>query len=79
MAEKSLKTRSNWHPASIFGRFKKFYTDQKGEIKKIVWPSKKQVINNTNIVLAVVIVSAIMVGSFDWVLSQIVNLVLGSA
>lgn len=32
-------------------RVKRFFRDIKGEVKKIVWPSKKQVINNTVIVV----------------------------
>ena len=47
MAEKAEKQ-------SFFARIGKFFRDQKSEVKKIVWPSKKQVLNNTAIVLAAV-------------------------
>ena len=33
----------------------KFFKEVKSELKKVVWPSGKQVINNTLIVLALVI------------------------
>lgn len=71
------KTRSKWHPASIFAKIKKFFLDQKSETKKIVWPSKKQVINNTGVVLAVVLVFAVVLGGFDWALSAVVKLLFG--
>ena len=71
------KTRSKWHPASIIARIKKFFLDQKSETKKIVWPSKKQVINNTGVVLAVVLVFAVVIGGFDWALAAVVKLLFG--
>ena len=41
---------------NIFQRWARSFKDMRGEMKKVVWPTKKQVINNTLIVLAVVIV-----------------------
>ncbi len=43
----------------------KWFKDLKIEFKKVVWPSKKTVINNTSVVLAVVVASAIIVGLLD--------------
>jgi preprotein translocase subunit SecE len=43
----------------------KWFKDLKIEFKKVVWPSKKTVINNTSVVLAVVAASAIIVGLLD--------------
>lgn len=71
MAEKPEKK-------SIFARFSKFFRDQKSEIKKIVWPSKKQVINNTGIVLVAIAIFAVLTGTFDWALGLIVKAVLGA-
>lgn len=42
----------------------KFFKEVKSEMKKVAWPSKKQVINNTLIVIAVVLV----IGVFIWLL-----------
>ncbi len=61
---------------SLFERVKKFFADQKGEMKKIVWPSKKQTINNTQVVLAAVAITAVAVCCFDWILSAIVTFVI---
>ena len=38
---------------NIFQRWARSFKDMRGEMKKVVWPTKKQVINNTLIVLAV--------------------------
>ena len=58
---------------------KKSVLDLKSEIKKIVWPTKKTVINNTLIVIGMMVICAIIVGGLDTVLMTLVNLVLRSA
>lgn len=63
---------------SFFARIGKFFRDQKGEIKKIVWPSKKQVINNTIIVLISVAIFAVATGLFDWVVGLGVKALIGA-
>lgn len=43
----------------------KWFKDLKIEFKKVVWPTKETVVNNTAVVLAVVVASAIIVGLLD--------------
>lgn len=43
----------------------KWFKDLRIEFKKVVWPSKKTVVNNTAVVLAVVVASAVVVGLLD--------------
>ena len=40
---------------------KGFFKDMKSELKKVVWPTKRQVINNTLLVVALVIVVSLVV------------------
>lgn len=47
---------------------KGFLKGVKSELKKVVWPTKKQLINNTIMVLALVIVLAVIVLGFDMIL-----------
>ena len=51
----------------IFGRIAKFFRETKSEMKKVVWPSRKHVVNNTLVVLATVLVIGIVI----WVLDLI--------
>jgi preprotein translocase subunit SecE len=60
----------------FFAKSKRFFKDLKGEIKKVVWPAKDQVINNTGVVIAFIIVSSLFVGLFDFVLNMIMGLFL---
>lgn len=43
----------------------KFFRDTVSEMKKVVWPGKKQVINNTLVVLVVVLIAAIVLVALD--------------
>ena len=57
----------------------KWFRDFKSECKKIVWPTRKQVVNNTLVVIAVAVVVCILVYvmdvSFGFVRDTIVKLV----
>ena len=51
------------------GRLKEAWRGFKSETKKIVWPSWKQVLKNTLIVLVVVIICAVIIGALDYAFS----------
>ena len=60
MAEKKEKKK---------GRIKEAWKGFKSETKKIVWPSWKQVLKNTAIVLLIVVICAIVIGLLDYAFS----------
>ena len=54
----------------------KYFKDLKSEFKKVVWPSKKKVINNTSVVLGSIVLMGIFVGLLDTGLFKLLQLVL---
>ena len=52
------------------GRLKEAWRGFKSEVKKIVWPSRKQVFKNTLVVIVVVVICAIIIGALDYAFSQ---------
>ena len=48
------------------GKIKEAWRGFKSEVKKVVWPSGKQVLKNTGIVLVVIFVCAIIIGALDY-------------
>ena len=48
----------------------KWFREMKSEMKKVVWPGGKQLLNNTLIVLAAVLVVGIIVCLFDLLAGQ---------
>jgi len=43
----------------------KFVKEVKSEMKKVVWPSRKQLVNNTLIVIAAVAIIGVIIAIFD--------------
>ena len=48
------------------GKIKEAWRGFRSEVKKVVWPSGKQVLKNTGIVLVVIFVCAIIIGALDY-------------
>ena len=46
-------------------RISKWFREMKSELKKVVWPSGKQLLNNTLIVLAAVVIVGVILFAFD--------------
>ena len=59
----------------FFAKAKKFLKELKSEISKIVWPTPKQVLNNTLVVIAVVILSGIFIGLVDALFKVLAGLI----
>lgn len=60
------------------GRFLQFVKDLRSEVKKVVWPSKKQIKNNTIVVLCFMGAAAVFIWGVDFVMTLIINLVFGA-
>jgi len=53
-----------------------FLREVKIELKKVTWPSRKQTIGSTVVVIILVIVIAIFLGIVDMALSSLIHMVL---
>lgn len=42
-----------------------FFKDFKAELKKVIWPTPKQIVNNTIAVITIVIITAVIVFALD--------------
>ena len=51
-------------------RIAKWFREMRSELKKVVWPTWKQILNNTIVALVVIVVAAIVIWLFDWLASQ---------
>lgn len=62
---------------NFFKRIAKYFRDVKSEMKKVVWPSKSQVVNNTIVVLVVVAVASLVVLGLDSLFGMLFKLAIG--
>ena len=76
-AKKDKKSDKNAKPG-FFARAGKWFRDMKSELKKVQWPTRKQTINNTLIVIACVIVVGIFIALFDFVAGEVIGLLIGA-
>ena len=51
---------------------KEYLSEVKGELRKVAWPTKKEVINSTIIVLIAVVVMTSLIFGFDYASSKFV-------
>ena len=61
-AKTEKKAKKDEKPG-FFKRVARWFREMKSELKKVVWPTPKQTVNNT----VIVIVCVIVVGIFIWV------------
>ncbi|MCL2579145.1 MAG: preprotein translocase subunit SecE [Oscillospiraceae bacterium] len=58
----------------VFSRIGRGFRNMRGEMSRVVWPSRKQVMNNTAVVLVFMAIAAVIIGGFDtglsWILRQ---------
>ena len=67
-SDKSKKKKPN--------RIVKWFKDLKSEFKKVVWPRRKKVFNNTFVVLVVLVIASVFVGGLDFGLLKLFSFVL---
>jgi len=61
----------------IFQKVSQFLSEAKTELKKVAWPSPKQTLASTSVVIIIVFIVAIYLGIVDYVLAKLVKYILG--
>ena len=58
--------KENWFKRAWAG-IRRYFRELRSELKKVVWPTPKQVLKNTLIVVACVLVVGVFIWLFDFV------------
>jgi len=58
----------------LFNRIKEFFREVKVELKKVVFPSRDEVIGSTKVVVVLVLIIAVFLGLVDMLLSKLVSI-----
>ena len=61
---------------SIFSAVGGFISETQAELKKVIWPSRKETMRLTVIVIAVSVAVTIFIMLLDYVFSKLVNIVI---
>jgi len=54
-----------------------FVKEAREELKKVNWPSRKELIESTKIVIVASILLAVFIGVLDFVLTKLINVIIG--
>ena len=57
-------------------RLMKFFRETKSEMKKVSWPSKAQLIRNTVVILAFVIIMTVVLSLVDFGFERLLSLII---
>ena len=60
----------------FFKRVVKWFREMKSELKKVLWPTPKQTVNNTSVALVVMAAAAVVLWGFDSLASAAVRTVI---
>ena len=71
-AKAEKKAKKDEKPG-FFQRVARWFREMKSELKKVVWPTKSQMVNNTVIVLVCTLIVGICIWVFDAVGGVVVN------
>ena len=77
-SDKMKKTSFFGKVKNFFKGIAKYFKDTKSELKKVVWPSKKDVKTNTITVIAVVVAAAIVLIVLDLIFGGAIQLLIGA-
>ena len=68
--------KENWFKRTVNG-LGKWFRGMKSELKKVVWPTWSQVLNNTLVVIVVSLIFAVILGVIDWLAGEGITALLG--
>ena len=61
----------------ILQKIIRFLSEAKVELKRVTWPTTKQTLASTTVVIVIVFIIAIFLGIIDFVLAKLVKFILG--
>ena len=69
--------KKNWF-ARAWGSIAKYFRELRSELKKVVWPTYQQVLKNTLVVAACVVVVGLFIWLFDFVAEVGITALIGA-
>lgn len=60
----------------FFNRIKQFFTEVNIEARKVAWPTRKELLASTTVVVVTVLIVALFISLVDFVFSRVIGLIL---
>jgi preprotein translocase subunit SecE len=65
------KAKTKLTPADAGKRVTRWFREMRSELKKVVWPTRKQLTNNMLIAIVMMLISGVVIGAFDYLAKTI--------
>lgn len=75
--KKTAKKTEGTSPANWWSQARQYLREVVYELRKVVWPSRKETIASTSVVLVIVILVGVFLGFADLILSRVMRWVIG--
>jgi preprotein translocase subunit SecE len=62
-----------YHSTAMFERIKKFFSESRQELRHVNWPTRKEAMRLTSIVIAIALGLAIFLGAFDYLFTYLIK------
>jgi preprotein translocase subunit SecE len=72
VTKKSDETQTPW-----WERLRQYLREVVYELRRVVWPSRKETLGSTSVVLVIVIICGIFLGIVDLILSRLIRIFVG--
>jgi preprotein translocase subunit SecE len=73
----SAKKRGSGSRGNVFSRFALFVRQVVAELRKVIWPTRKELVSYTTVVVVFVVIMASIVAGLDYVFTRAVLFVFG--
>ena len=73
MAQQSAKVAK----PSVFKRLARYFSDVKAEMRRVVWPSRPEIISSSWIVVITLAIFIVLIGSFDVISKNVILFLAG--
>ena len=60
----------------MFHKITAYLRETKAELKKVIWPTKKETVRHTILVIAVSVLVAVYIGILDFILIKLMGLII---
>lgn len=70
MADKNLKPKKE-------NRIKRWWRETVGELRKVTWPTPREALRLTKIVILVMLIMGAVLGGLDFIFTKLIGFVLG--
>ncbi|HEY8425436.1 MAG TPA: preprotein translocase subunit SecE [Limnochordales bacterium] len=77
LSQQKVKRAASSERAGAGGRIRRFAREVRAEVRKVVWPGRREVVQYTLVVLATALIVAILMGAVDLLVTEALALVLG--